>query len=140
MTKGGWRQDAQFCSVHMLIDGKNQIDATNKGPFAIFGSQSMTCIVQCIHGGRAGRIDCEAARNVMIRQEQIIEEKIEIELPRTLEIEDVTNTVTDDARINTSSCIAVTEIRFLEGHLLIVGCEATDKDCSVCSRDLSIEC
>lgn len=58
-------------------------------------------------------------------------------LPGSVEVEDISNAITDNPRINTSSSIAVTEVWVTKSHLLVVCCEATNEDASVASRYLS---
>lgn len=56
-------------------------------------------------------------------------------LPGTVQIECISDSVTDDPYINTSSRIVVPEIRFAGRHLLVVAREATHKDSGVTAGD-----
>lgn len=59
-------------------------------------------------------------------------------LPWAVQVEGVTNSVADDAWIDTSSCIIVSKVCITHRHLLVVAREAADKHSGVTTCD-SIE-
>lgn len=62
----------------------------------------MASIVNCVHGRRTGRVDSEA---------------------RTVQVESIVDPVADDAHIDASSSIVVSEVALENRHLLIVASE-----------------
>ncbi len=56
---------------------------------------------------------------------------IESLLPRTVQIKGVADPVTNDTRVDTRGCIIMPEVRVTYRHLLVIACEATNKDSGI---------
>ena len=57
---GRWRKDAELGGIHVLVNTKNQIDATDNRTVTFVISNSIARIVQRIERGRASGVDNDA--------------------------------------------------------------------------------
>ncbi|KAH6603958.1 hypothetical protein Trco_007404 [Trichoderma cornu-damae] len=109
------RQDTELGSVHVLVDGDDQVDTANDGALGLVVAQSVAGVVQGVNRRRAGGVAHDAG---------------------AVEVEDVADTVADDAGVDAGGSQAVTERVLLESHLLPVGGEAGSEDGSPSAGDL----
>jgi hypothetical protein len=105
---GGSRgQDTKLSSVHVLVNSDDKVDTSDNSAGALSVAKSVASIVHGINGRRASGVDHNTG---------------------SVKVEDVADTVTDDTRVDTGGSVAVSEIGFLEGHLLVVRGETTCED------------
>lgn len=58
---------------------------------------------------------------------------VEFFLPRTVQVESVADSVTNDTRVDACSCIVMSEVGITYRHLLVIACEAANKDSGITS-------
>ncbi len=99
----------------MLINGQNKIGASDDSTGAFKVSKGITRIVDSVHRRRTSSVDSDA---------------------RSVQIEDMADSVANNARIYSRGGVAVSEVRLFERHLLKITCEAADEDSGGSARDL----
>jgi hypothetical protein len=99
----------------VLVNSDDKVDTSDNSAGGFSVAKSVASIVHSINGRRASSVDHNTG---------------------SVKVEDVADTVTDDTRVDTGGGVAVSEVWFLEGHLLVVRGETTGKDGSGGAGDL----
>ena len=96
----------------MLVDCEDQIGACTDGGCAFIVPQSVASIVDSVDRGRASSVASDR---------------------RPLQVEDMIDSIADDTRVDTSRCIAMSEIRLFERHFMEVGGKAPGEASGIAS-------
>lgn len=122
----------------MLINSQDEIDASSNCGFAVVRSQCVTCVVNRIYGRTAGGIDREADIQAL-GPAVTLKDRPVLDVPWTLQIERIADSIADDSWIDTRGSIIMAKIGVSDRHLLVIAGERPNKDRRIASRD-TVKC